>query len=403
MHSRFSQELAMIEAAKCLNCVEAKCVEGCPTKVEIAEIISLVKEKRFQEARELLAEKNPIPRVTCRVCRQEKQCEGSCILNAKQAPVRFSRIEGFLAENFSAKKTEPAANGKKIAVIGSGPAGLEAAKKLSEKGFLVKVFESKLGVGGLLKYGIPDFRLNKRIVEEELNALKNKNIEFLCGEKIGKKRFSEMLKEFDAILLATGAPEPHCLRIEGEEKENVLKAFNWLEQPTELSGKVIVVGGGDVSIDAARTAKRFGADVTLTFRRTEKELPCQHENKRNAEREGIKFLYQVSPVKALGKKQVQEVEFAEVKFGEINEKGKKKIELSDKTKKLKCDYLISAIGQSPSAKFLKEIGIELTGTEKTSKEKVFASGDLVLGASSVAEAIYSGGRAAEEIENYLEK
>lgn len=401
-----SKKEALEEAKRCLQCSEPKCVLGCPASVNCKEFIRLIREEKPQEATQTILLHNPGLCVTSRVCQSYRQCEGNCILAKTCKAINISGLERFVADNTDfALNSFPIENGKKIAIIGSGPAGLTAALELKKKGYAVRVFEAEKRIGGLLIDAIPQYRLPKEITQKFLEQIKNAGIEVQTETRIGEKvLLSELQKEFDAVLIASGEDKAKKLNIKGNELKGVwywnefLKAFN--EKTRKLSKKkLFVIGGGDTAIDCARVAVRNHADVTLAYRKTQEFMPAQKSEIAEAKEEGVKFSFLLSPMEFSGNKKLKEIVFEKLNVE------KEHFIMSGQEQRIPCDIVVVAAGQEQDANILK--GTELegqkieTGSNKTKLAKVFAAGDLVNKNKTVIHAIRSAIEAAKEIDDFL--
>ena len=429
----YEKEDALSEASRCLTCKEPECVEGCPVNVDIPGFIKLICEEDFAGAIENIKATNTLPAICGRVCPQETQCEALCVLGKKGQPVAIGRLERFCAD-YERKKYVKApeihkSTGKTVAVVGSGPAGLTAAADLAKLGHKVTVFESLHKTGGVLSYGIPEFRLPKEIVQQEIDYIKELGVEFKPNYIIGRiKTLDELCDEFDAIFLGTGAGLPSFMGIPGENfsgvysanefltRVNLMKAYDPAYDTRVRHGKhVVVVGGGNVAMDAARSALRLGADeVSIVYRRGEEEMPARREEIEHAKEEGIIFRLLTNPVRILGdeKYNVKAVECIKMELGEPDESGRRSpvpVEGSEFT--IPADVVVIAIGTSPNPIIFKgSEGLEQSkrgtvvadeDTGATSKCGVFAGGDVVTGAATVISAMGAGKKAARAIDEYL--
>jgi len=431
----YTKEDALAEASRCLSCKEPKCVEGCPVNVDIPGFIKLVCEEDFSGAIEKIKDTNALPAICGRVCPQETQCEALCVLGKKGQPVAIGRLERFCADYERQQGVQvpevPEPTGKKVAVVGSGPAGLTAAADLAKLGHKVTVFESLHKAGGVLSYGIPEFRLPKEIVRQEVDYIKQLGVEFKTNYIIGRiKTLDELCDEFDAVFLGTGAGLPSFMGIPGENlngvysanefltRVNLMKAYDPEYDTRVRVGKhVVVVGGGNVAMDAARSALRLGADeVSIVYRRGEDEMPARREEIEHAKEEGITFRLLTNPVRILGdeKYNVTAVECIKMKLGEPDQSGRRSpvpVEGSEFT--IPADVVVIAIGTSPNPIIFKgSEGLEQNKrgtvvadeeTGATSKCGVFAGGDVVTGAATVISAMGAGKKAAKAIDEYLKE
>jgi glutamate synthase (NADPH/NADH) small chain len=431
----YAKEDALAEASRCLSCKEPKCVEGCPVNVDIPGFIKLVCEEDFAGAIEKIKGTNTLPAICGRVCPQETQCEALCVLGKKGQPVAIGRLERFCADyerKQGVKVPEiPKPTGKKVAVVGSGPAGLTAAADLAKLGHKVTVFESLHKAGGVLSYGIPEFRLPKEIVRQEVEYIQQLGVEFKSNYIIGRiKTLDELCDEFDAIFLGTGAGLPSFMGIPGENfngvysanefltRVNLMKAYDSeYDTRVRLGKHVVVVGGGNVAMDAARSALRLGAeDVSIVYRRGEDEMPARREEIEHAKEEGITFRLLTNPVRILGdeKFNATAVECIKMELGEPDKSGRRSpvpVEGSEFT--IPADVVVIAIGTSPNPMIFKGsegldqskkgtvVADEETGA--TSKCGVFAGGDVVTGAATVISAMGAGKKAAKAIDEYLKE
>lgn len=431
----YTTELALLEAGRCLQCKKPKCVDGCPVNVNIPAFISLITEEKFDEAAKKIKETNVLPAICGRVCPQENQCEKFCVLGNKDQPVAIGRLERFVADyerKMDLVRTPEIrkSTGKKIAVIGSGPGGLTVAADMRLLGYEVTIFEALHEPGGVLTYGIPEFRLPKAIVNFEIDYLKKMGVRVEMNHIIGNiLTIDELLGHFDAIYIGVGAGLPWFLGVEGESlgnvfsanefltRMNLMKAYRFPEYDTPMpkGHKVAVIGGGNVAMDCARTAKRTGAtEVTVIYRRSRHELPARAEEVHHAEEEGIHFKLLTSPTKFVGTdtKMVKGMECIRMELGEPDKSGRRRpIPIEGSNFYQECDMAIVAIGNGPnpvifgSAPDLKlnsrgyiEINEE---TGETSKEFVFAGGDIVTGAATVIEAMGAGRIAAKGMHKKL--
>ena len=433
----YTPELAQQEASRCLQCKKPACVDGCPVNVQIPEFIKLVCEGKFLEASWKIKETNALPAVCGRVCPQENQCESKCILGKKGEPVAIGRLERFVADYERAtgevKIPElPPKTGKKIAVVGSGPAGLTCAGDLIRLGHDVTIFEALHEAGGVLIYGIPEFRLPKAIVKAEVDYLGNLGVNVETNSVIGKlDTVDELLAEYDAVFLGTGAGLPVFLNIPGENlngvysanefltRSNLMKAYLFPEFDTPIvKGKNVgVFGAGNVAMDAARTALRFGADnVYIIYRRSKEEMPARNEEIHHAIEEGVQLKLLCSPIKFIGDENgwLKKVELIKMELGEPDASGRRRpIPIEGSNFTLDLDTAIIAVGTSPNPLIPSTTeGLEVSKrgtinadeeTGETSKKGVYAGGDAVTGAATVILAMGAGKKAAEAIHKYVMK
>ncbi len=432
----YSREQARREAGRCLQCKKPPCVAGCPVEIDIPAFIAKIRDADFMGAIHKIKEKNNLPAVCGRVCPQEEQCEKVCVLAKKGQPIAIGRLERFAADyEFSQGdiRVPPPAprTGKRVAVIGAGPAGLTAAADLAKMGHDVTVFEALHKAGGVLVYGIPEFRLPKRIVQVEVDYVRKLGVEIKTNMVVGQGiTVDELLNNgYDAVFIGTGAGLPYFLGIPGENlngvysanefltRNNLMKAYLFPEYdtPVRVATNVAVVGGGNVAMDAARVAKRLGADhVYLVYRRSRTEMPAREEEIVNAEEEGIEFQLLTNPVRIIGDEKgwVKGIECIRMELGEPDASGRRRpIPIKGSEFVLPVEVVIAAIGQGPNPLLTKSTaGLELTKwgniiadpeTGKTSKRGVFAGGDIVTGAATVILAMGAGKKAAVAIDKYL--
>ncbi len=432
----YTAETAMDEAQRCLHCKHKPCMQGCPVSVKIPDFIAYVAEGKFEEAYQKIKETNALPAVCGRVCPQEKQCESKCVRGIKGESVAIGRLERFVADWHMANVEEtievPAHNGKRVAVVGSGPSGLTAAGDLAKLGYEVTIYEAFHTAGGVLMYGIPEFRLPKDIVQKEIANLKAMGVDIETNVIIGKTILvDELLESYDAVYIGSGAGLPSFMGIEGEilngvyssneflTRINLMKGYKFPEYdtPVYIGKNVAVLGGGNVAMDAARCAKRLGAEnVYIVYRRGREELPARAEEVAHAEEEGIEFKLLTNPTKMLGNDEgwVVGMEVVNMELGEPDESGRRrpvKIEGSEHT--MDVDTVVVAIGQTPNP-LIKQTtkGLETNRrgcivadeeTGKTSREHVYAGGDVVTGAATVILAMGAGKAAAKAIDEELSK
>lgn len=431
----YTEEQAVNEAERCLNCKNAPCMNGCPVQVKIPQFIAKIRERDFEGAYQVIAQSSSLPAVCGRVCPQETQCEKLCIRGIKGEPVAIGRLERFVADYHNAHAVEkvekPVSNGIKVAVVGSGPSGLTCAGDLAKKGYEVTVFEALHLAGGVLVYGIPEFRLPKAIVQKEIDGLKALGVKVETDMVIGKVlSIDELIEEFDfkAVFVGTGAGLPKFMNIPGENLNGVYSANEFLTRvnlmkaykddattPIKRGTKVAVVGGGNVAMDAARCAKRLGADVTIVYRRTEKELPARREEVEHAMEEGIVFNMLTNPIKVNGDDNgwVKSMTCIKMQLSEPDASGRARpvaIEGSDFD--VEADVVIMALGTSPNPlikdttkglEVNKHGGIITDEDGLTSVKAVYAGGDAVTGAATVILAMGAGKTSAKAIDEYLSK
>ena len=430
----YTEEIAIDEAKRCLNCRQHPCVSGCPVNVRIPEFIAKVAEGEFEEAYKIITSTNSLPAVCGRVCPQEHQCEGKCVRGIKGEPVGIGRLERFVADwhnaNVQEAPAKPVSNGHKVAVIGSGPSGLTCAGDLAKKGYDVTVFEALHLAGGVLVYGIPEFRLPKAIVQQEIDGLKKMGVDFECNMVIGKVlTIDELMGEYgyEAVFVGSGAGLPRFMGIPGESLNGVYSANEYLTRvnlmkaykedsrtPIMKSKSVAVVGGGNVAMDAARCAKRLGAEnVYIVYRRGMAELPARKEEVEHAEEEGIVFKTLTNPTEVLGDENgwVKGMTCVEMELGEPDASGRRRPIVKEGSEfVLNVDTMIMALGTSPNPLIRSTTpGLDadkhgcLIADEKgkTTHEGVFAGGDAVTGAATVILAMGAGKTAATAIDEYI--
>ncbi len=432
----FNRELALIEAGRCLNCKKPLCVQGCPVEIDIPAFIQLIKENKFLEAARKIKEKNALPAICGRVCPQEEQCEKMCIVGKKEEPVAIGALERFVADferetnSISIpRKQEP--SGFHIAVVGSGPAGLTIAADMAAKGHEVTVFEALHQAGGVLVYGIPEFRLPKAIVESEINYLRRLGVKIELNSIVGNLYTIEELLDtgYDAVYVATGAGLPVFMKIDGENlcnifsaneyltRINLMKAYRFPEYdtPAPKGRQVAVIGGGNVAMDCARTALRMGSrEVTVVYRRAREAMPAREEEILHAEEEGIKFKFLTNPIRYIGDEQgwIRQMECIQMKLGEPDSSGRPRpIPIAGSNFLMAVDMAIVAVGAGPNPVLFAGCP-ELERTQRgyirsysesgrTSIPKVWAGGDIVTGSATVILAMGSARQAANDMHTYL--
>lgn len=447
----YTPEEAVREASRCLHCKNPRCVGACPVSIDIPAFIAEVREGRFEAAAEVIARDSSLPAICGRVCPQETQCEGSCILGIKGESVAIGQLERFVADTARHKacaagvreqgavgfevgsdemEQRPAYNGHKVAVVGSGPAGLACAGDLAKLGYQVKIFEALHRAGGVLEYGIPEFRLPKdEVVEYEIGQIKALGVEIETDVVIGRTLTIDQLMDeegYEAVFIGSGAGLPRFMGIPGENLNGVFSANEFLtrnnlmkaflpQSPTPIRAgrRAVVVGGGNVAMDAARTALRLGADTTIVYRRTEVELPARREEVHHAMQEGVVFEMLTNPVEILGDEngRVRAVRCIRMELGEPDESGRRSpVPVSGSEFEIETDTVIMALGTSPNPLIVRTTkGLEanrrgcLVADEAgaTTREGVFAGGDAVSGAATVILAMGAGRRAAAAIHAYL--
>ena len=431
----YNVEEAQLEASRCLNCKNPRCVSACPVNISIPEFISKVAEGAFADAASVIARDSSLPAICGRVCPQETQCEGSCILGVKGEPVAIGKLERFVAdwsrENGGVKPETAPANGHKVAVIGSGPAGLACASDLAKLGYDVTIFEALHRPGGVLVYGIPEFRLPKdEVVEAEINEVRALGVKIETNVIAGRTvKIDALLDEegFDAVFIGSGAGLPKFMGIPGENlngvcsanefltRNNLMKAFrDDYMTPIHAGKKVVVVGGGNVAMDAARTALRLGAETTIVYRRTENELPARREEVHHAKEEGIEFAMLTNPVEIIGDERgwVKAVRCIRMELGEPDESGRRSpVPVPGSEFDIETETVIMSLGTSPNPLIAKTTGgldtnrrgcIVADENGATSRPGVFAGGDAVTGAATVILAMGAGRKAAAAIHEYIQ-
>ena len=432
----YSEEEAVAEAERCLHCAKPLCVQGCPVSINIPEFIQEVKNRDFKKAYDIINEDSSLPAVCGRVCPQETQCEGKCILGKKGDPVSIGKLERFVADWAAANGVEPAKTTEqrpeRVAVIGSGPAGLTCAGDLAKMGYQVKIFEALHQAGGVLVYGIPEFRLPKdKVVAHEVENVKKLGVEIETDAVVGKSVTIDALMDeegFDAVFIGSGAGLPKFMGIPGEQangvfsaneyltRNNLMKAYLNYDTPIHAGKKVVVVGGGNVAMDAARTALRLGAETHIVYRRSEKELPARVEEVHHAKEEGIQFHLLNNPVEILVDDSgwVRGIRCIRMELGEPDESGRRSpVEIPGSEYEIEADTVIMSLGTSPNPLISSTTkGLEtdrrkcIVAEESngaTSRPGVFAGGDAVTGAATVILAMGAGKAAAACIHEYLQK
>ena len=421
----YNDEEALAEANRCLQCVNPRCVKGCPVNIAIPEFIKAIKEKDLKKAYEVISRSSSLPAVCGRVCPQEKQCESMCVKGFKGDAISIGSLERYVADqaiinNFNSIKPAEA-NGKKVAVVGSGPAGLTCAGDLAKAGYSVTVYEVLHKAGGVLTYGIPEFRLPKSIFQKEVDSLKNLGVDIKTDVPVGNAvTIDKLREEYDAVFLGTGAGLPKFMGIEGEDANGVFSANEILTRinlmgaykddsttPIKKVKTAYVIGGGNVAMDAVRSLKRLGIDAHLMYRRSEEELPARKMEVEHAKEEGIAFDVLTNPKRILvdENNNITGMEVVNMVLGEPGEDGRRGVTEEEGSEHVvECQMVVMALGTSPNHEALKKSNIVLTdrgliqvdGT-KTSIDNVFAGGDAVTGAATVILAMEAGKKAAKEI------
>ena len=431
----YNMQEAQLEASRCLNCKNPRCVAACPVNINIPTFIQHVVEGNLKAASDVIMEDSSLPSICGRVCPQETQCEGSCILGIKGEPVAIGKLERFVGDwnldNHAESIAKADANGHKVAVIGSGPAGLACASDLAKMGYEVTVFEALHKLGGVLVYGIPEFRLPKeKIVAREIDTLRQLGVKFETDVIVGRTVTIDSLMDeegFDAVFIGSGAGLPRFMGIEGENLNGVLSANEFLtranlmraydeqyDTPIYVGQRVVVVGGGNVAMDAVRTAKRLGAEATIVYRRSEAELPARVEEVHHAKEEGIEFCMLTNPTRVLGDEKgwVTGLNCLKMELGEPDASGRRSpVEVAGSDFEIACDVVIMALGTSPNpliAATTENLETSRRGcivadeAGRTTRPGVFAGGDAVTGAATVILAMGAGRKAAAAIDEYLQ-
>ena len=429
----YNLEEATLEATRCLNCKNPRCVSACPVGIQIPNFIGALMNGDIKGAADIIAQDSSLPSICGRVCPQESQCEGSCILGIKGQSVAIGKLERFVGDwrlNNPQQVTLPEKNGKKVAIVGSGPAGLACASDLAKLGYEVTVFEALHEVGGVLVYGIPEFRLPKSgVVAKEIESVRRLGVKFETDVVVGRTVTIDSLMDeegFDAVFVGSGAGLPRFMGIEGENYNGVLSANEFLtranlmraydesyDTPIYVGQRVVVVGGGNVAMDAVRTAKRLGAEATIVYRRSETELPARVEEVHHAKEEGIEFRMLTNPTRIIGddKGWVRAINCVQMELGEPDASGRRSpIEVAGSDFEVACDVVIMALGTSPNPLIASTTeNLETTRRGcivadecgRTSRPGVFAGGDTVTGAATVILAMGAGRKAAAAIDEYL--
>ena len=431
----YSLEEATLEASRCLNCKNPRCIAACPVGIQIPSFIEALKSGDVKGAAEIIAKDSSLPSICGRVCPQESQCEGSCILGIKGESVAIGKLERYVGDwrlNNPQPTELPAKNGRRVAVVGSGPAGLACASDLAKLGYEVTVFEALHEIGGVLVYGIPEFRLPKKgVVAKEIESVRSLGVKFETDVIVGRTVTIDSLMDeegFDAVFIGSGAGLPRFMGIEGENLNGVLSANEFLtranlmraydeeyDTPIYVGKRVVVVGGGNVAMDAVRTAKRLGAEATIVYRRSEAELPARVEEVHHAKEEGIEFCMLTNPTRVLGDEKgwVTGLNCLKMELGEPDASGRRSpVEVAGSDFEIACDVVIMALGTSPNpliAATTENLETSRRGcivadeAGRTTRPGVFAGGDAVTGAATVILAMGAGRKAAAAIDEYLNK
>ncbi len=430
----YTKEMAMEEAQRCLHCPTKPCISGCPVAVNIPNFIEEVKNGEFEKAYQIIRQTSSLPAVCGRVCPQETQCESKCVRGVKGEAVAIGRLERFVAdwhrEHVKDEAVKPTSNGHKVAVVGAGPAGLTCAGDLAKLGYQVSVFEALHVAGGVLMYGIPEFRLPKAIVQNEIDGLKQMGVDIETNMVIGRSESVDDLFEagYESVFIGSGAGLPNFMNMPGENLKGVYSANEFLtrcnlmkaykegvDTPIQHPKRAVIVGGGNVAMDAARCAKRLGVEeVTIVYRRSMEELPARKEEVEHAQEEGIIFRLLTNPVRVLGDENgwVKGMECVSMELGEPDESGRRRpVEIKDSNFVLDVDCMIMAIGTSPNPLIRSTTeGLETNrkgcliadDNGATTREGVFAGGDAVTGAATVILAMGAGKTAAKAMDAYIQ-
>ncbi len=429
----YTQEMAKEEAERCLHCKHKPCVQGCPVNVNIPDFIEKVKDGEFEEAYRIISLTSNLPSICGRVCPQENQCEKYCVRGIKTESVAIGRLERFVADYHRTHHTEDSkkipSNGHKVAIVGAGPAGLACAGDLALKGYQVTIFEALHVAGGVLMYGIPEFRLPKQIVQDEISKLKEMGVEIITNFVVGRSDTIDSIQKegYEAIFIGSGAGLPNFMGLPGENLKGVYSANEFLtrinlmkaykegaDTPIQKPNRCVVVGGGNVAMDAARCARRLGSEVHIVYRRSMEELPARKEEVEHAIEEGIQFDLLCNPVRVIGDEQgwVQQIECVRMELGEPDDSGRRRpVVIEGSNFKLDIDCMIMAIGTSPNPLIRQTTeGIEVNRKGcfvvdedgMTSRDSIYAGGDAVTGAATVIQAMGAGKKAAEAIDQKIQ-
>ena len=435
VEENLTPEQVKMEASRCLGCKNPRCVQGCPVNIKIPDFVKALKEDNIEKAGNIIRETSMLPSVCGRICPQERQCEGNCVLGIKGEALAIGALERYVGDNTKANIPEITPSGKKVAIVGSGCAGITAASDLRKAGHEVTVFEALHKLGGVLRYGIPPFRLPRKLLDRELENLKNMGVKFEKNVVVGKSITLKQLKEdgYDAIFICSGAGLPKMMNIKGENLNGVFSANEFLTRvnlmnanstesitPLKLGENVAVIGGGNVAMDAARTAVRVGfKNVYIVYRRTENELPARLEEIRHAKEEGVQFRFLMAPDEVLDKEgYVAGMKFERMELGEPDSSGRRKPVGTGIFETLDVDTVIVALGTGPNPiiqNSASDDGIEFEmdkkgyfvvneETRETSEPMIFAGGDVApVGVSNAINAMGAGKKAAKAINDYLSK
>lgn len=429
----YTQEMAKEEAERCLHCKHKPCVQGCPVNVNIPDFIEKVKDGEFEEAYRIISLTSNLPSICGRVCPQENQCEKYCVRGIKTESVAIGRLERFVADYHRTHHTEDSkkipSNGHIVAIVGAGPAGLTCAGDLALKGYQVTIFEALHVAGGVLMYGIPEFRLPKQIVQDEISKLKEMGVEIITNFVVGRSDTIDSIQKegYEAIFIGSGAGLPNFMGLPGENLKGVYSANEFLtrinlmkaykegaDTPIQKPNRCVVVGGGNVAMDAARCARRLGSEVHIVYRRSMEELPARKEEVEHAIEEGIQFDLLCNPVRVIGDEQgwVQQIECVRMELGEPDDSGRRRpVVIEGSNFKLDIDCMIMAIGTSPNPLIRQTTeGIEVNRKGcfvvdedgMTSRDSIYAGGDAVTGAATVIQAMGAGKKAAEAIDQKIQ-
>lgn len=423
----YTKEEALKEANRCLHCLKPRCVEGCPVGIMIPEFIKCIKEDNIEKAYEVISMASSLPAICGRVCPQEKQCEAMCVKGLRGDAISIGSLERFVADYMldKVKYKKVKKNGKKVAIVGSGPSGLSCAYDLAKAGYEVKIFEILHKPGGVLTYGIPEFRLPKAIVQKQIDSLKELGVEIICDVLVGNTiTLDELQKEYDAVFLGTGAGLPKFMGIPGEDANGVFSANEILTRinlmgsfkddsktPIKKAKKAYIIGGGNVAMDAVRSLKRLEIDAHIMYRRSEEELPARLMEVHHAKEEGIVFDLLTNPKEILvdENNNVIGMNVVNMNLTEPGEDGRRGVVEDEKSlHRVDCDMVVMALGTSPNNSAVKNSKIELTDkglivveNSKTSLKNVYAGGDAVTGSATVILAMEAGKNAAKEIMDKL--